>query len=174
MGIDIHAGSKPDTQQLITTMDDGAVVLGNLELKARRLSLTANSEARAARGQALLAGALGDLVRAPLLERVDLDQMLAEGKGRPRQGSGLPPEIEREVVSKALDDHYRRVLDEPISAPGNRSPRAAVKTAKGREKVVAWLKQLENGGSRQDSADPMGAYDFGWMWHELGVEDRRR
>jgi len=164
---------KPAVQQFTTSMDDGAVVLGNLELKGRRVSLTANSEARAARGQALLAGALDDLVRAPLLERVDLDQILAEGKGRPRQGSGLPPEIEREVVTKALDDHYRRVLDEPIPALGNRSARSAVKTAKGRDKVVAWLKLLENGGARHDPSDPMVAYDFGWMWRELGVEEFR-
>ena len=58
---------RPKAQQLVTTMEDGAVVLGNLELKARRLSLTANSEARAIRGQALLAKTLGDLVRAPTL-----------------------------------------------------------------------------------------------------------
>ena len=40
-------------------MDDGAVVLGNLEMKARRLSLTANSEERAVRGQALLTATTG-------------------------------------------------------------------------------------------------------------------
>ena len=60
-------------------MDDGAVVLGNLAMKARRLSLTANSEARATRGQALLAGALGGLVRAPLVERADLGQTRPQG-----------------------------------------------------------------------------------------------
>ena len=64
-------------------MDDGAVVLGNLAMKARRLSLTANSEARATRGQALLAGALGGLVRAPLVERVDLGQSPARGPHSP-------------------------------------------------------------------------------------------
>ncbi|MGK7865452.1 hypothetical protein [Falsiroseomonas sp. E2-1-a4] len=164
---------KPDAQQFITAMDDGAVVLGNLELKARRLSLTANSEARAERGRKLLAEALGDLVRPPLVERANLDQMLAEGRGQPRQPSGLPAEVEREVITKTLDDHYRRVLDEPIPALGNRSPRAAVKTAKGRDKVVAWLKLLENGGARQDASDPMGAYDFGWLWRELGVDELR-
>lgn len=113
-------------------------------------------------------------MRAPLLERVDLDQMLAEGKGLPRQGSGLPPEIEREVVSKALDEHYRRALDEPIPALGNRTPRAAVKTAKDRDKAVAWLQLLENGGAQHDPSDPMGAYDFGWMWRELGLDEFRR
>ncbi|MGK7862627.1 hypothetical protein ACFHNC_09235, partial [Falsiroseomonas sp. E2-1-a4] len=106
--------------------------------------------------------------------RVDLDQMLAENRGQPRLPSGIPPEVEREVISKALDDHYRRVLDEPIPALGNRTPRAVVKTAKGRDNVVAWLKLLENGGARQDAIDPMGAYDFGWMWRELGLDELRR
>lgn len=165
---------KPKAQRFITTMEDGAVVLGNLELKARRLSLTANSEARAERGKALLAGALGALVSAPLVERADLDQMLAERQERPSQPSSLPPEVEREVIAKALDDHYRRVLDEPIPALGNRSPRSAARTAKGREKVVAWLKLLENHGARVEPGDPMAVYDFGWIWRELGVEDLRR
>ena len=57
-------------------MDDGAVVLGNLEMKAQRLLLTANSEARATRGRALLASVLGGLVRAPLVERAALAPLI--------------------------------------------------------------------------------------------------
>jgi len=53
-------------------------------------------------------------------------------------------------------------------------PRAAVRTAKGRDKVVGWLKTLENHSASQGADDPMGAYDFGWMWRELGVEEFRR
>ena len=165
---------RPKAQRLVTTMDDGAVVLGNLEIKARRLSLTANSEARAIRGQALLAGALGGLVRASLVERTDLEQSMAEARQRPPQPPGMPPEVERQVISRALHDHYRRILDEAIPALGNRSPRSAAKTPKGREKVVAWLKMLENHGARHGTDDPMAGYDFGWMWRELGVEHLRR
>jgi hypothetical protein len=168
------ARQKPGAQRFVTTMEDGAVVLGNLELKARRLSLTANSEARAERGQAMLAGVLGALVGAPLVERADLDQMLAERHDRPRHSASLSPEVEREVIAKALDDHYRRVLEEPIPALGNRSPRVAARTAKGREKVAAWLKLLENHGARREPGDPLAAYDFGWLWVELRVEDLRR
>ena len=69
-------------------MDDGAIVLGNLAMKARRLSLIENSEARAIRGQALLAGALDALARAPVVERTDLEQSLAEARQRPPQPSG--------------------------------------------------------------------------------------
>jgi hypothetical protein len=55
-----------------------------------------------------------------------------------------------------------------------RSPRAAAKTAKGRERVAAWLKTLENHSAKRSAADPLGEYDFGWMWQELGVEALRR
>ena len=56
----------------------------------------------------------------------------------------LPPDEERSIVHQALTDHYRKTLDEPIPALGNQTPRKAVKTAKGRKKVIAWLKILEN------------------------------
>ncbi len=43
-------------------MDDGALVLGSVSLKGRRLTLEANSVARAARGKALLEPVLAGLV----------------------------------------------------------------------------------------------------------------
>ncbi len=86
----------------------------------------------------------------------------------------LPPDEERSIVHQALTDHFRKTLDEPIPALGNQTPRKAVKTAKGRKKVIAWLKMLENQSAQQRPEDPMGAYDFTWLWRELGVGDQRR
>ena len=173
-------GTKPQTvprrgrgQTFITTMDDGSLVLGTLALKGRRLSLAANSVARAERGRALLEPVLAGLAGPPLTERVDLEQMLAAERPPP-QPSGLSPEQERKLVHQGLDDHYRRVLDEPVPALGGKSPRAAAKTAKGREKVAAWLKMLENHAARREPGDPIGSYDVGWMWRELRVEALRR
>jgi hypothetical protein len=48
-----------------------------------------------------------------------------------------------------------------------------VRTAKGKEKVVAWLKYLEN-QSHHNSNATLASYDFSWMWEELDVLDRRR
>jgi hypothetical protein len=45
---------------------------------------------------------------------------------------------------------------------------------KGREKVVVWLKTLENHSAKRPVGDPIGEYDFGWMWRELGVEALRQ
>ena len=57
---------------------------------------------------------------------------------------------------------------------GDMTPRAAAKTKKGRKTLVAWLKFLENQTGRHHGAgDPLGSYDFTWMWAELGVADLR-
>ena len=46
-------------------MDDGAIVLGNIELTEKAVTLSVNSEARAARGRALLEPILAGLVALP-------------------------------------------------------------------------------------------------------------
>ena len=119
-----------------TTMDDGSIVLGNVEIKGRRVYLMVNSEARAVRGKAMLEAALAGLVRAPLIERADIDQIIASQREMSAPPSELSPEEERAVVGQMLDNHYRNVMDERIPMLGNRSPRVAVRTAKGRDLVV--------------------------------------
>ena len=164
---------RPGAQTFISTMDDGALVLGTVSLKGRRLTLEANSAARATRGKALLEPVLAELVGPLLTEHTDMDQMLAEERPPPAP-TGLSPEQERALVHQGMDEHYRRVLDEPIPALGGKSPRAAAKTPKGREKVAAWLKTLENHAAYRPPGDPMGSYDVSWMWRELGVEAKRK
>jgi hypothetical protein len=161
---------------LTSTMDDGSIVLGTVELKARTLELHVNSEGRAERGRAMIAAVLGDLVGAPLMQRQTVEQALAERSDRDRapQASGLSPEEERQAVHAALDQHYRRQLDEPIPALGNISPRRAARSTKGRGKLVAWLKLLENHAAKQDPAEPMASYDLSWIWRELDVADLRK
>jgi hypothetical protein len=157
------------------TMDDGAIVLGTIELGTKTVTLSVNSEARAARGRAMLEPVLAGLARAPLVERQSIEQMMASSREHSeRDIVRLPPDEERSIVHEALTDHYRNTLDEPIPALGNQTPRKAVNTAKGRKKVIAWLKMLENQSAQQRPEDPMAAYDFTWLWQELGVGDERR
>ena len=78
------------------------------------------------------------------------------------------------MIHQSLEDHYRHILDQPIPSLGGKSPRAAAKTPKGREKVVAWLKTLENHSAKRPTGDPIGEYDFGWMWDELSLGDHRK
>jgi hypothetical protein len=74
-----------------------------------------------------------------------------------------------------MDRHYRDTLDQPVPALGNKSPRAAVKTASGRAKVADWLKMMENWTARTGESDSaMASYSFDWMWTELGIAELRR
>jgi len=57
---------------------------------------------------------------------------------------------------------------------GDISPRAASRSAKGREKIAVWLKHLENRSRHADDRNaPMATYDFTWLWRELKVEHLR-
>ncbi len=155
----------------------GTSVLGDIELSDRAVMLSVNSEARLIRGRAILEPVLSGLVRSPLIERETVEQMMAASPHESAQTTedlSLSPDDLKSIIHQSLNDHYRRTLDEPIPSLGNRSPRQAVKTAKGREKVIAWVKDLENGRRKHAPDNPMASFDFSWMWDELGLADHRQ
>jgi hypothetical protein len=167
---------KSDGRIFSTRLSGGSVVLGTVALKGRMLVIEANSERRAQRGRALIAPVIAALVDEPVVEACTVDQLAAS---RPRReskrfSSGLSPDEERAVVQAGLDQHYRGLLDQPLPMLGNVSPRRAAKSARGREKLVVWLKLLENHAASHGSESPMAGYDVTWMWEELGVVALRR
>jgi hypothetical protein len=171
------AGTTPeDAQTFMSTFGDGSVSLGHVELEAKALKLETNSPQRAQRGRALLDPIIGPFVEEPVVESKTVAEMLASrpaDEGR-APSSGLPPDEERAIIHETLERHYRGLLDKPVPMLGNVSPRKAAETKKGREKLVGWLKLIENSTARQEANSPMASYDVSWMWDELGVADLRR
>ena len=163
-------------KMLTTTLDDGSIVLGNIELKDRSLILSVNSQPRAERGRAYISERLGTLVTQPLTEMQTLDQIKSTQPIRPTPPPlDLSPEERRTIIHDSLDKHYMQMISDPIPMLGNKSPRSAAKTTDGRTKVGAWLKTLENHSAKfQDRSNPMATYDFSWLWAELNVSDQRR
>ena len=165
---------QPNALSWNITMEDGTVVLGNIELKDRAVLLSVNSAARAAQGAQMLQGVLADLVRAPLTEIQTIDQVRESAADAPPIEE-IPLQVATGLVHAMLDKQYRAVLDESVPMLGDHTPRQAARTPAGREKLVTWLKFLENrSGGQTNSTDPMATYDFGWLWRELGVENLRR
>ncbi len=157
-------------------MESGALALGMIELKGKKLEANVNSAKRAENLQERLKDILGDLVSDPILVRQTVEQAMAEhlNKPAPDDQVALPPEVESQIMKEFYDRHYRETLDEPIPMLDGKSPRAAAKTSKGKEKVVAWLKVLETGEARMRQSKPIEPYDFSWMWKELGIADLRQ
>ena len=119
-------------------------------------------------------GAWNVLETCELLARFANNLMASRpaGKSKPLS-SGLLPDEERAMLQANMDRYYMNLLDEPVPMLGNLTPRRAAKSAKGREKLVAWLKLLENGAARQGDGISMVGCDLSWMWTELGVAHLR-
>ena len=160
----------------VTTMDDGTPVFANVELAGRKLIVEVNSAARAERAITQMGEWLGDCVSAPMAEIRTLDQVMADDAARTPQDEALdipPHEMER-IVHDMLTREYTKTLDEPVPALSHKTPRVLACTKAGRVKGADWLKYIENGAAKSGTADPMGTYDFTWMWEELGLSDLRR
>ena len=103
---------------------------------------------------------------------------MAESRAKRSEEDGaaetVPPEIAGSLLKQFMDDHYRKSLNQPIGMLDGKTPRQAVRSKKGREQVVAWLKYLENSAEKQARNDPAAAYELTWMWHELGIADLRK
>jgi hypothetical protein len=163
------------SQAFISTLGDGSLILGGLELEDKALVLSVNSQARSDRGRALLSETLGSLVGQPLVKMQSVEQLLASQDPITPPMPDMPEEERRAIIQDSLDRHYRNLLDQPIPMLGNKSPRAAVRTAQGRVKVVNWLKTLENHAADSDGRNgEIANYSFNWIWMELGVADLRR
>jgi len=161
--------------QLQTTDSEGVSLLGTVELDGRKVSLTVNSAGRFERGRALVEGLLDGKLGEPTIERHSAEELMQQPKpakaaARPRL---LPPDEEKQLIREAMDRHYRQAIDEPVGMLGDRAPRDLVRTAAGREQVIEWLKYLENQAG-QRGVEGLAEYDFGWLWAELGLADRRR
>lgn len=164
------------SQTFITTLDDGSVLLGTVELKGKMLILEANSPQRAERGRTLIVPALRGMVGEPLIETRTVAQLMASRPAEKSEPvlSGLSPDEERAVVQANMARYYMNLLNEPVPMLGNTTPRRAAKSAKGRVRLVTWLKFLENGAARHGHGSTMVGYDLSWMWGELGVAHLRR
>jgi len=159
-----------------TTLGDGSLVLGGLELKGNTLVLSVNSQGRCDRGRVLLSELLGGLVGKPLVEMQALDQVMSSrGDSSPPPKLSLSDDERRAVIHRSLKRHYWDMLDQPAPFLGNKSPRAAARTATGRAKVVDWIKMLENHAANCTGRnDDMATFDFAWLWAELGLNSLRR
>lgn len=150
----------------------GYLTLGQAEITGGVLLLRVNSVERAGKGRDLLAAKLGALLGTPLTAHEDPATELGEsGDERPPAPPDLdiPPEVAEAVFRAHFEEHYRRVLDEPVPMLGNVTPRKAAKSRKGRAAVVEWLKEIENGEARQAAQTGRQPFDTDWLWEELKI-----
>ncbi len=153
---------------------DAGIIHGFVDIKGNSLSLSTNSNSRYEKGSRLLAELLDGLIGPPLTSIQSPEQLMTEQKLAGERSApadlDLNPEQMAEMMTDYFDQHYRQILEENIPALGDKTPRECVKTKQGREKVISWLKYLENQEAHRAKQDGGSAYDFSWMWAELGLD----
>ena len=148
--------------------------VGTWSIDGRRVTFETTSKERAARARAWLEAIAGSRVRYRATGLETIEQTFNELRRR-RPEDPVPftrqePAAEEDgAVRELYDRHYHDWLDRPVQALANRTPRAAARSRLWRGKVVELLKGMENMSARGALAG-RPAYDFQWMWRELGLE----
>jgi hypothetical protein len=149
-------------------------ILGNMRLEGSRLVVEVNSAKRRDRIASEIAKRLGSNARLVETQITDIDKELtarrATGRGLAPAGTLTTSEIERTPEIEALEadwlrKHWDAWIDTQVPALGNRTPRQAAKTARGRERLEALLSDFERSAERGPSRPP----DIGELRKRLGL-----
>ncbi len=82
----------------------------------------------------------------------------------------LPPEVLAEAIENALRRTYANWSDEPIPALGGKTPRQAIATATGRERVRGLLRSYEAGEKVQAAQQGRREISYAFLWEALELD----
>ncbi len=147
----------------------------NLEKAADRISVFYKTQAYADRGRAWFDALAGDAVQ--FLSRELSDPKGAIGgasitrRAKPdRPAPHLPPELLAEVIEKAIRQSYANWADEPIPALGHKTPREAIRTPAGLERVKGLLRGYEASETQLSRREGRRAISYAFLWKALGID----
>jgi hypothetical protein len=156
--------------------DDGltrSLAVINRGKQADRIEVFYRTQRLADEGRSWFEGVAGGTVRHLTREIVDPRGALRHaGPGAPKRdsdNSGLPPEALADAIEQVLLRSYANWADEPIPALGGKTPREAIGSPAGLERVKGLLRSYEDG--EEDMARKQGrrpiSYQF--LWDALGI-----
>jgi hypothetical protein len=83
--------------------------------------------------------------------------------------AGLDPETAAQIIESAIRRNYARWADEPIPALDNRTPRDAIRTEAGLERVKGLLRSYAEGEARQAAQQGRREISYQFLWDALGL-----
>ena len=145
-------------------------VIADVSLDQDNLTVVAHSLNRASRANAALVDLLGEriVLRDIRTEQPTQDALAELGIAMVgEEGSESADDEQVRVVHEVLDKHYRKWLDEPLSDLDDQTPRDAAAEDELRPEVIRLLLEAEE--RTRTSSWPMNAFDFDFIWTELGL-----
>jgi hypothetical protein len=131
---------------------------------------------QAEQGRAWFDALAGDAVKFVLQEVSDpkgvlsrpgaLKSPLAKRTGLPE---GMDPEVMAGIIESAILRSYAHWADEPIPALSDQTPRQAIRTAAGLERVKGLLRSYEDGEAQQAAQQGRREISYQFLWDALGL-----
>jgi hypothetical protein len=142
------------------------ITAGWARLSKRGLELETNSVRRADELRRQVEDACGDLVRHRIREHADPRSGMKRGEAPAKKPARVEgPDADR-FIREHKERHYAAWLDESIPALNGCTPREAMQTRDGRERLDVLLKDLENMESRMPEGQ---RFDVGILHRALGL-----
>jgi hypothetical protein len=94
----------------------------------------------------------------------------SDGAAPPARSNGLPPELVAEAIEKMLLRSYASWADEPIPALGGNTPRQAIQSPGGLERVKGLLRSYEDGETEMARTQGRRPISFQFLWDALGID----
>ncbi|MDP2810109.1 MAG: DUF1186 domain-containing protein [Rhodocyclaceae bacterium] len=157
--------------------DDGlrrSITAINLGNAPDRIGLFYKTQAHADAGRPWFESLAGDaasfLAReisdpAGVIKNLPTGREAAAGHAPP----SLPPEAMAEIIEKYLRGSYANWADEPIPALGDKTPRQAIATPAGLERVKGLLRSYEANENRMAAEQGRREISYGFLWEALGL-----
>ncbi len=174
--IDVEGDRKSGWVRFIDCEDDERRSLAaiNIESTPNRISIFYKTRNYADKGRAWFDTIAGETVAYLMQEISDLTGAMA-GKSRidqPHQGvpqAELPPELITEAIAKTLHRVYAGWADEPLPALNGKTPKQAMKTRAGSERVKGLIRSYEASEREQAAQQNRSPVSFDFLWQAIGV-----
>jgi hypothetical protein len=173
---DVQGDRKSGWDRLVDC-DDGvtrATVTINIEKTANKITLFYKTQSYADKGRPWFEAIAGDAVQFISRELSDpkgmMANMPANQKAKPRAAEAdIPPEVYADIIEKTIYRMYANWADEPIQALGGKTPRQAIKTPAGLERVKGLLRSYEASEKQQALEQGRREISYEFLWRELKI-----
>jgi hypothetical protein len=172
-------GNRVDGWSRLLECDDGltrSLLSINLDKKPDRVQVFYRTQNYADQGRIWLEDLAGSCLSILTRRVVDPQSMMQQSK-RSKSKTANPsaiPDIDPTEFSKLIESVIRKTYanwcDEPIPALSNKTPRKAIQTSSGLERVKGLLRSYQASENKQaiQQGRPEVSYEF--LWIELGIK----
>jgi hypothetical protein len=120
--------------------------------------------------RAWLEGIAGSVIKYKIREIVDPRSEKARESAKPAPESGIPKEIQRQIIHQYLEKHYETWPEISLPALDGKSPLEAVKDQKRRPAVIELLKSIDQLEARRVEQTGGEPFDVTFLWERLGLK----